>query len=238
MLGFTDYNIDAVVKFGGSLLDDEVSCRAAISSLVSASDKGYRILVVPGGGPTDNTIEKLDKVYQFASDTHHKACARAQDQTGIIICDNSFSSSLVACEDFECVASALDSKKVAVILPSKIIFTMNPFEKTWDITSDAMAAWFAWVANAKKVIIFKSVDGVFEKNNLSNENFGKLIERISAKELVNMGSNAVDACVAPFLANKRMNCCIIKGGNEADFINALDGNTFHGTFVIGNESDE
>jgi aspartokinase-like uncharacterized kinase len=233
MLGFVDYNIDAVVKFGGSLLDDKVNCKKAICSLATAQQKGYRILVIPGGGPTDNTIERLDKIYHFESNTHHKACARAQDQTGIMICDKFFSNSLVPCENLEDVDKALNEKKVAVLLPSKIIFDMNPFEKIWDITSDAMAAWFAWVTNAKKFIVFKSVDGVFANNNLDNPT--NLIREILAKDLIKMGSNAVDACVAPFLLQKKMNGYIINGaGNEA-LASILDEGDFYGTIVIGKE---
>jgi len=231
MLGFVDYKIDAVVKFGGSLLEDEHRCKAAIDSLAAASQKGYRILVVPGGGPTDNAIEKLDRTYHFVSNTHHKACARAQDQTGIMICDEFFSTSLCPCENLEDVAEVLDNGKVAVILPSRIIFDMNPFERTWDITSDAMAAWFAWVTSAKRFIIFKSIDGIFE---VDEDGIKKdLIKTISADTLMQMNSDVVDKCVAPFLLAKKMNAYIVNGNNQDDFLKIFDSADFHGTFVIG-----
>ena len=231
MIGFVDYKIDAVIKFGGSLLSDSYTCQSAINSLVQAAQNGYRLLVIPGGGPTDNTIELLDKTYSFAPNTHHKACALAQDQTGVIICDTCFSNSLVACDNFEDAMHILDNGKVAVLLPSKITFLMNPFEKTWDITSDAMAAWFSWVTSAKKFVVFKSVDGVYVNSKVGLDDY--LIKQMSAKELILMGSNAVDVCVAPFLVDKQMNCFIINGARQNELLNLLDNKEFYGTSVIG-----
>ncbi len=60
---------------------------------------GRRVFVVPGGGPTDKAIEAIDQRHSLAPDTHHRACARAQDQTGLMICDPAFSRILTPCEN-------------------------------------------------------------------------------------------------------------------------------------------
>ncbi len=231
MRGYVDHNIDVVVKFGGSLLDNEEKCIQAIKSLEDASKHGYRVMVVPGGGPTDNTIERLDKSYHFDRTTHHRACALAQDQTGIMICDKYFSDRLKPCKTIEEADEVMDKGFVAVMLPSNIIFGMNPFEKTWDITSDGMAAWFAWVTAAKKFVLFKSVMGIYDDYK-SIGDINHLVREINAKDLIEMGANAVDACVAPFLIEKEMDAYIIDGSDSDAFLALLNGTEFCGTRII------
>lgn len=229
--GFVDYDIDAVVKVGGSLLSNETLCRGTVKALAGQASKGFRLLVVPGGGPTDNTIESLDAVYKFQPDTHHRACARAQDQTGLMICDESLGSMLSPCETLEEVQSALGAGKVAVLLPSRLIFDLDPFARTWDITSDAIAAYFAWLVTSKQLIMVTNVDGVHLDAAVDDST--KLIERITASELEHLGHTAVDACVAPFLRSKCMNAWVLNGAHADRIGVALRGGTPRGTYIEG-----
>lgn len=229
--GFTDYNVDLVIKFGGSLLEDQEGLVKAISALDELLAQKKRILVIPGGGPTDNTIESLDKRHPFHVNTHHRACARAQDQTGLMISDPVFSTSLEAVETLEEMMDSLSNGKVAVLLPSKTIFTMNPFEKTWDITSDAMAAWYAWVVDAQQLIILTNVDGVHSDPTQMNDS--NLIEEIYASDLEEMGHTAVDKCTPLFLKSKSINCWIINGAYPDRIVGAATGQVVKGTYVKG-----
>lgn len=229
--GFIDYRIDAVVKFGGSLLNDADKCSSAIKALVAARDMGTRVLVIPGGGPTDKTIEALDARHPYAPDTHHRACARAQDQTGLMISDPVFSDALHPCETLEEVRAALDDKKVAVLLPSRLIFDLDPFERTWEITSDAMAAWFAWLVHAKQLVILTNVAGVFADGRIDSPE--ALIREISATDLMELGHTAVDACTAPFLAATRIDCWVLDGDKPERLVEALSGKSPTGTFIRG-----
>lgn len=110
------------------------------------------------------------------------------------------------------------------------MFALNAFEKTWEITSDAIAAWFAWILQAKKFVIFKSMDGLFKNGDITNKN--KLIREIFIEDLIQMGNNALDACVAPFLFQKNMDCYIINGENKEEFISILNDLYFYGTKIV------
>jgi 5-(aminomethyl)-3-furanmethanol phosphate kinase len=228
--GFTRYGVDAVVKFGGSLLADEVRCRAAIGALITASRAGFGLLVLPGGGPTDKEIERLDSRHPFHPNTHHRACARAQDQTGLMISDPVFSDALRAVETLEEARRVLATSAIPVLLPSRIIFDLDPFERTWDLTSDAMGAWLAWLVDAPLVIILTDVEGLFPPDGIGVAD--RLIETIGADELAKMGHTAVDRCTAPFLAEKGIDAWILDGGEPTRLLGALEGRRPRGTHVV------
>ena len=230
--GFINYRVDATVKFGGSLLADEQACRGTVQALQSAAQDGKRLLVIPGGGPTDNTIEELDSRTPFVADTHHRACARAQDQTGLMISDPCFSSGLRAVETLEEMRHALDQGLVPVLLPSRLIFAIDPFERTWEITSDAMAVWFSWLVRCKTTLILTNVDGVYRDGKVGSE--AHFIPELTAADLMQMGHTAVDSCTPAFLVEHRLNCWVLNG-KYPDRITQLlvDGGKPVGTLIKG-----
>jgi aspartokinase-like uncharacterized kinase len=230
--GYVEYGVDYVVKFGGSLLNDIESCRMMIQTLAGlARDPGTRFLVIPGGGPTDKAIEKLDKLAHFHSNTHHRACARAQDQTGLMICDPFFCRDLVACETLEEVRFALDTKSVPVLLPSRTIFDLDPFERIWEISSDGMAAWYSWLVHCRELIVLTDVDGVFERGETAVPD--RLIPEITASDLAALGHNAVDECTAPFLAARGINAWVLNGRCADRLALVVQGRSTRGTRILG-----
>lgn len=231
MQGFKDYKIDAVIKFGGSILADKDMCQKTINSITALAENGYRIMVVPGGGPTDNAIESLDKRHPFNPDTHHRACARAQDQTGLMISDPLWNGRLIPCETLEEIRKANDSSMAGVILPSRLIFDLDPFERTWEITSDAMSVYFSWLVGAKHTIILTNVDGVYLDGDIGVPH--KLIKKITAAELKLLGHTAVDVCTPAFLNAKKMNCFVMNGQHSETMLNFLNGEEVIGTFIEG-----
>lgn len=229
--GFVDYRIKHVVKFGGSLLSLKDRCRSTIETLVSLANNNHRILVIPGGGPTDKTIEAIDKWANLHPDTHHTACALAQDQTGLILSDPSFSKQVRACTDLESVSIALEESLLAILLPSKIIFALNPFERSWEITSDSMAAWFAWLVRCNEVIVLTDVDGIYRDGAINNAN--AFIPELTAFELSSMGHTSVDACFAPFILQNNINAWILNGAFPERIAAVFNGDIPIGTRIWG-----
>ena len=229
--GFVDYRIGAVIKFGGSLLKDPDACQAALDALSGAAASGHRLLVVPGGGPTDDAIEVLDERHAFHPNTHHYACALAQDQTGLMICDPLWGAAVSWCRTLEGAHRIIDDGRVAVLLPSQLIFALDPFERTWEITSDAMAVYFSWLVAAEKTIILTNVDGIYATDKVGEEE--ALIASITAKDLEAMGATAVDGCISGYLQRRQMNCWVLHGGYPARLLTLLDGGTPVGTLIRG-----
>lgn len=228
--GFIDYGVDVVVKFGGSLLAQPEHARRATAALAACAAADRRLLVVPGGGPTDKAIEALDRHHHFAPDTHHRACARAQDQTGLMICDPAFGNALTPCETLEEARAALDGGRVAVILPSRIIADLDPFERTWEITSDAMAAWFAWLIGADRLVILTNVDGVYPPGHPTFS--GPPLREVRASDLESWGLTSVDACVPPFIRRHGIETWVLHGGFPERLAELLNSVPTIGTRII------
>lgn len=159
LLGFQEFDVDILVKLGGSLLDDLEKCRLLTSEL-SELGRHHNIVVFPGGGPIDNYIEDLDKTISFLPEIHHNLCARAQDQTGLIF--GSMCSNAQFFSSFSDMKKIFDDHKLAVMLPMNMIIQLNVFEQSWEITSDTMAAYFADLLSADKFAILTNVDGIYE----------------------------------------------------------------------------
>jgi aspartokinase-like uncharacterized kinase len=229
ILGYVDYGFDAVVKFGGSLLIDESLTASAVEALEGCRSVGKTILVIPGGGPTDKTIENIDRRAALAPATHHRACARAQDQTGLMIADPVFSRALSACETLTEARAVATSGRIPVLLPSKIIFDIDPFEMSWDITSDGVALWFAWLIGAPLTAVLTNVDGIYEPG--SDFSVSTPVKSISATRLREWGDTAVDKCVPAFAASKGLRVWVGHGGYADRLPAALTGRATIGSFI-------
>ncbi|WP_107676190.1 aspartate kinase [Agrobacterium sp. LAD9] len=207
--GFPSYGFSVVVKFGGSLMRDPVICKAALAEIERVTDQGHRILIVPGGGIPDKAIEAIDASHPLESFTAHHACALAQDQTGYLLADRAFSSKLVASSALGECRTLAKNGKVPVLLPSRALFTMDPVEWSWDITSDAVAAWIAWITSTPYLAILTDVDGVYR--GAATKDPAALIEQIDAHDLAELGHTSIDACAANFMAKRGVPGVVING---------------------------
>ncbi len=227
--GFVEYGFDSIVKFGGSLLVDQSITSVAVKALEKCASLSQRILVFPGGGPTDKTIEEINQRTPFAPETHHHACVLAQDQTGLMICDPAFGQMLTPCSTITDAMAISDGGKIPVLLPSQIVLDLNPFEKIWEITSDGMAVWLAWLLDAPMTAILTNVDGIFPPG--SNFAKDKVVPYISAQELCNWGHTAVDRCVPEFISQRGGKAWVGHGGFTDRLSKALTGQPTVGTYI-------
>lgn len=207
--GFNDYGVEAVLKFGGSLTCDLKVCEKLVQAIAGLVREGQRIVVVPGGGRPDKEIEAVDRERPLMPETAHRACALAQDQTGLIISDAAFAQGLVPCETLGECRGALARGEAPVLLPSRLLFDLDPVERTWDVTSDAVAAWIAWLLGAERVAILTDVDGVYRKGNVGDP--AHLLAEIDFATLKSMGHTSLDACAADFLAAHQIEAAVLNG---------------------------
>jgi len=124
----------------------------------------------------------------------------------------------------------LDADLTPVLLPSRIIFAIDPFERSWDITSDAMALWFAWLVSAPVAVILTDVDGIFPPG----EDFSKgtPVAQINASDLVSWGQTSVDVCTPYFARARRITTWVLNGAHPARLTQALGGMTPIGTKIL------
>jgi 5-(aminomethyl)-3-furanmethanol phosphate kinase len=219
---FVDLKIDYLIKLGGSLIANIDKAQNLAETLIALSENN-RIVIFPGGGPIDNLIENIDKQFTLNEITHHQACARAQDQTGLIFANfnlNFFETT----DNFADVRDILKRKKIPVLLPSKLIFMLDPFEKSWNISSDSMGAYFSFLLEANKFLILTDVDGIYTKNPTKDKD-AKLIPKLTVNQLDDLGQTSVDETLCDFLFNASMSCWVLNGHNYdnlIDFFNQKD----------------
>ena len=219
--GFSDFNIDIMIKIGGSLFkQDSISQYINILKSIEKISSIHNIVVMSGGGIIDKTIEKIAKQHELDVPSICPACIRALDQMGYLIC--ALDKKFIPFKDFEELRN-VPKGFIPTFIPSKLSFAIDAFVRTNIITSDTIAAYFAFLLGADKFVILTDVDGIY-----SDPNKHILINHISAKALIKYGNTSVDACLSEFLDTVSMDC-YISNGDHPNYWMDLD--NFQGTII-------
>jgi aspartokinase-like uncharacterized kinase len=153
----TTAKIDLVMKVGGSLARTR-RLGALLDSI--ARWRGHRrVLVVPGGGPFADLVRLEYRRRELSESTAHRMAILAMDQYGLYLCD--IASRAVSVTTLSDVTPALQSARLPVLLPSKLLLERDPFDHSWDVTSDSIAAYIARLVRADALLLLKDVDGIF-----------------------------------------------------------------------------
>jgi aspartokinase-like uncharacterized kinase len=199
--------MEAVLKVGGSLAEEPASLRRLCQELSVLAEE-FRILIVPGGGEFADTVRKFDKVYGLSNTAAHKMAILAMDQYGLFLSDITPNS--VAYFALDEVGNC-EKEKMLFFLPSQHMFSEDPLEHSWDVTSDTIAAYIADQLDAKKLILVTDVDGIFSEDPKKSQN-SKLIQEVSAKELHEWNKRkSVDKTLPKMLLQSNRDCYIING---------------------------
>lgn len=142
---------DIVVKLGGSLLSD----RARLMRLVGAiCDCPSKVLVVPGGGPFADAVRVAHAEHGFSEATAHDMAVLATEQTGLLIGD--LDRAIVPVSNDDDLSAAFDDGQQAVALVGGFIAAADDLPRTWQATSDTIAAWLAVEYDVATLIYVKS----------------------------------------------------------------------------------
>ena len=227
--GFVHPDLGCVVKIGGSLTRDLAEASRLVTALAALAGSGHRFLVVPGGGRPDKAIEAIDRERPLAADTAHRACALAQDQTGLILADPGIAHGTVACATVGRCLAALSQGKLPILLPSRLLFAAEPVEPSWDVTSDAVGAWVAWLLGAERYAVLTNVDGVYATGRVGEPEH--LLPEVAAKDLAAMGHTSVDACAAAFIAAWGIEAAVLNGSHPERIVDWIERRPCRGTLI-------
>ena len=227
--GFVNPDLGCVVKIGGSLTRDIGEAFRLVGALAGLAESGRRILVVPGGGRPDKAIEEIDRERPLAPHTAHRACALAQDQTGLILADPAIARGTEACSTIGGCLAALEDRRLPILLPSPLLFTAEPVEASWDVTSDAVGAWVAWLLGAERYAVLTDVDGVYAGGRIGEPD--QLLSEIAAVDLAAMGHTSVDACAAAFIAAKGIEGAVLNGRHPERVVDWIERRPCRGTLI-------
>jgi 5-(aminomethyl)-3-furanmethanol phosphate kinase len=141
-----------VVKLGGSLGSSPVlQCWLDIL----AHHGGGKVVIVPGGGRFADQVRAAQRNWRFCDAVAHRMALLAMHQYGLML--TGLRGDLETISDPEEAKAVLRSGKVAVWLPAIAGLGHDAIPASWDVTSDALAAWLAQKLNARYLALVKSV---------------------------------------------------------------------------------
>ena len=110
-----------------------------------------------------------------------------------------------------------------VFLSSNFLFSEDPLENSWDVTSDSIAAYIAGQLRANRVILITDVNGIYtcDPKKFSE---AKFISKLSAKELLKMDKRtSVDRFLPKLLLKIQIECFVVNGFYPSRVESILDG---------------
>lgn len=199
--------METVIKIGGSLAMYPSSLRTLCQKL-SIYSKKHRITIIPGGGEFADTVRAVDKRFNLPSNISHRMAILGMDQYGLMLLELIPNS--IDITDIDEITKAHDLGKVPVFLPSKHLFSEDPLENTWDVTSDSIALYTANRLQANKALLVKDVDGIFTSDP-QKEKWATLISKITDSELSTIQQGSVDKALSKLLLQWQIDCFVVNG---------------------------
>lgn len=140
-----------VVKVGGSLLGSP-ELERWLGLFAKFSDGN--IIIVPGGGVFADAVRHAQKVSKISEECAHKLAVLAMDQFGLLLA-NMNPDLAVAKTEME-IDERTWQHRCIIWLPSQMVLADDSIPKSWDVTSDSIAAWLAEKVNAQQLVLVKS----------------------------------------------------------------------------------
>lgn len=194
-----------VLKIGGSLL--EIGHDLVRYLLTHELD----VLIVPGGGPFADVVRHYSG--SLSNDAAHWMAVLAMEQYAFYLAGGT------GCR---LIDDAIDMPRgVSILLPFKMVYENDPLRHSWDVTSDAIAAWIAGTLEAD-LVVAKDVDGIYIND--------ELVRVIRASEL--SFETCIDTTLPEVLLQYKSKCVIINGTYFKRVTDALRNKDVIGTRVI------
>ncbi len=176
-----------LIKLGGSLF-------RYIREISIELKRHKNILIIPGGGPFSRFVRNLYEKRILDEETSHILAILAMEQYGYYINKHL---------NFNKIYDLRNIKLPGIIFPYEILKGDDFLEKSWRVTSDSIACYIAYKLNIDRVIKLTDVHGIYNK--------GKIIDRISAKDLLSMKFKPVDDMLPHLIIRFKIYFQIING---------------------------
>lgn len=141
-----------VVKIGGSL-----GRGAALEGWMRALLGAQRALAfAPGGGRFADAVRDAQRDLRFCDAAAHDMAILAMEQYALAVADL-----FPRLEPVTSIAQAQRAHAAgrdSIWLPAAALRLAPDIEKSWDVTSDSLAAWYARRLGARALLLVKSVD--------------------------------------------------------------------------------
>ncbi|WP_369693537.1 delta 1-pyrroline-5-carboxylate synthetase [Methanobrevibacter gottschalkii] len=214
-----------VVKIGGSLFPNY-----AID--LAKKLENTNSLIVLGGGEFANLIRKYDSEINFSQETNHWTAIDCMDIIAKLVNDKVESTKLAYSIDDAITIS--DEGFTPIFVVSKFLREDDPFECSWDVTSDSIAAYISHRLNANLLIV-TNVNGIYTQE--PKESGSTFISKIDAKTMLNFPESSIDVMLPTLLLKFGTNCYVVNGKYPERVLSLIDDNindyNFDYTQIIG-----
>ena len=217
--------IKQVVKIGGSLFPDH-----AIK--LANNLKGTDSCIILGGGEFANLIRKYDDEQDFSEEANHWTAIDCMDIMAKLVNDKVDSARLVYSIDDANEIS--DEGLTPIFIVSNFLKIEDPFECSWEVTSDSIAAYVAHLLNANLLIV-TDVNGIYTQE--PKEPGSTFISKIDATKLLTFQESSIDVMLPSLLLKFGTNCYVVNGKFPDRVLSLIDDNindyNFDYTQIIG-----
>jgi aspartokinase-like uncharacterized kinase len=204
--------LDAVLKIGGSLYSEPTALKKLCFEIGNMSSN-YKLTVLPGGAVFADDVRLCYKVFQISEEAAHRMAILAMSQYGLLIADIMPNSKPVYTIG-ECLE--VSSKGfIPILLPHRILEEEDPFPRSWDVTSDSISAYVAYLLNAKYLILIKNVDGVYDEHD-------KLLKTVDLNWL-RQHNSCLDRFFPEVASKLKARCFIVNGLHPKRIASVLAG---------------
>ncbi|WP_405296151.1 delta 1-pyrroline-5-carboxylate synthetase [Methanobrevibacter sp.] len=204
--------IKQVVKIGGSLFPDYA---IDLANKLENTDS----CIVLGGGEFANLIRRYDDQKNFSKQTSHWTAIDCMDIIAKLVCDKVDSARLAYSIDEVNLVS--DDGFTPIFVVSDFLTKENPFECSWEVTSDSIAAYISHILNAKLLIV-TDVNGIYTQE--PKEPGSTFISKIDAKTLLTFQESSIDVMLPSLLLEFGTDCYVVNGKFPERVMSLIDDN--------------
>ena len=217
--------VKQVVKIGGSLFPDY-----AID--LAEKLKGTSSVIILGGGEFANFIRRYDESQHFSDEANHWTAIDCMDIIAKLVNDKVDSAKLAYSIDE--VKEISDEGFTPIFAVSQFLKAEDPFECSWDVTSDSIAAYVAHLLNANLLIV-TDVNGIYTQE--PKEPGSTFISKIDATTLLTFQESSIDVMLPSLLLRFGTDCYVVNGKFPERVLSLIDDNiddyNFDYTKIIG-----
>ncbi|ATW24050.1 hypothetical protein [Candidatus Formimonas warabiya] len=150
-----------MIKLGGSLIHHENGeILRRLGSSISQLSTQVPFLIVPGGGPFADTVRRYGKQLHLSEETCHFMALTAMDQYAFLVKEFIPPSILTDLSSTPSLADLPITREPQILLCARFLsqISSDRLPRSWDVTSDSLAAYLAGQLNPSLLIILKSTD--------------------------------------------------------------------------------
>ena len=202
--------IKQVVKIGGSLFPNY-----AIE--LARQLENTNSVIILGGGEFANLIRKYNDEISFSDETNHWTAIDCMDIMAKLVKDKVESAKLAySLDEAEKIS---DEGFTPIFIVSKFLRDEDPFECSWDVTSDSIAAYVAHLLNANLLIV-TNVNGIYTQE--PKEPGSTFISKIDAKTLLTFQESSIDVMLPSLLLKFGSDCYVVNGKYPDRVLSLID----------------